>query len=139
MELHEVAHDGESQAETPMVAGRAGIRLAEALEDARQELPANAHPRVAHHDPRLRAAALEAELDAPPVGRELDRIGEQVRGHLLEPAGVAAHEPDFGIHHGDEPNPLRVGRRPDGVDGGLHDRDEAQGCELEAQLPSGDA
>ena len=48
MHLDEVLHDREAEPEAAVMAGRGGIALAEALEDVRQDLGADALAGVAH-------------------------------------------------------------------------------------------
>src|SRR5205085_10786599 len=76
--LREVAHDCEAESEAAVRARRRRVGLAEALEDVRQEAGADALPGVAHANLRVGAGALQANLDAPARGRELDGVGKKV-------------------------------------------------------------
>ena len=64
------------------------------------------------------AAGAQPHLDASPVGRELDRVGEQVPHHLLQALPVA-HDRGRPFHDGDELDLLRLRRRPHRLDGGV--------------------
>ena len=87
VQFHEVAHQGQADAETVPV----GTRLAEHREDLAQHVRVDADAVVLHHDPRLRAAALGPQADAAVVVGELAGVVEQRGDHLGEPVPVAVH------------------------------------------------
>ena len=88
VELDEAPHDREPDAEAPLGPVERPLGLREGLEDARDHLGRDADPAVAHVQHRLLADALGAHLDPPARLRVLDRVGQQVDQHLLEPRGV---------------------------------------------------
>ena len=63
VQLDQVAHDREPQAEAAMAARRV-VGLAETLEDMRQEIRADAQAVIADPDLCVAAGALQADLDA---------------------------------------------------------------------------
>src|SRR4029079_63478 len=92
--LDEIPHDGQSETEAAVPAGRGAVRLAERFEDARQQIWRNALARV--RDDELRAAARAAQLDVhgAAFGRELQRVGDQVRRDLLQARWIAVDAPE---------------------------------------------
>ena len=80
VQLDQVAHDAPGRGPRPAVRARRGaVGLAEALEDVRQELGLMPAPGVRHREHPSEPCAPPADTSTrPPVGRELDRVGEQV-------------------------------------------------------------
>src|SRR6185503_2102356 len=74
MQLDDVAHDREPEAEPTFAARRGGIRLAEAIEDERQERRIDSLPAVGKFDHGVAVAALGADLDPAALGGELHRV-----------------------------------------------------------------
>src|SRR5205823_6915678 len=84
VQIDQVPDDREPEAEAAMGTGTAALRLSETIEDVWQESRADPHPRVLDRDLRVAVDALETDLDTPPPGRELDRVGQQVPHDLLQ-------------------------------------------------------
>ena len=122
-----------------MRAGRRGVRLAEAVEDERQELRGDALARVGDAHDHVRVFAVDGDADAAARAGELDRVGQQVPDHLLQPVRVAPYRAGGGVDPALERHRLRERAGRDGVDGGLHDGADVDGPELEAQLAGDDA
>ena len=74
MEFDELLDDGQPEAEPAVPAGGAGVGLAEAVEDERQERGGDALAGVDHVDLQVRVDPLEQDLDAAALGRELDGV-----------------------------------------------------------------
>lgn len=67
----------------------AGVRLAEAVENVRQEFGADTLAIVGYADFDLRVFARQAERDAAAGPREFHRIRQQVPDDLLQSGGIA--------------------------------------------------
>src|SRR5688572_20060052 len=65
MKFHEIAHDGETQPESGVLAVSRAVGLAKPLEDVRQKIGPDAHARVAHDDFHAGVHTLEVHLNAP--------------------------------------------------------------------------
>ena len=89
VQLDDVPHDGQPEAEPAVRPGRAAVGLAEAIEDERQHLGPDALAGVRDHDLDLRADAPDVNLHAAAARRELDRVREQVPHRLLQPLAIA--------------------------------------------------
>src|SRR5437899_4232821 len=68
VQLHEVTHDRQPEAETSVLPRRRAVGLAEAVEEIWQELSPDSTSSVPHADRGLRSATLERQLD-PTTGR----------------------------------------------------------------------
>src|SRR6185436_7778250 len=89
VQFGKLAHHGESQAETAVLAFAAGIGLAEGIEYMREELPADAFAVVGDADFYLRAYARQCQCYVTAVPGELHRVRQQIPDDLLQPGGVA--------------------------------------------------
>jgi hypothetical protein len=91
--LDQVAHDREAEAEAPAQRVAFPIRLHERFEDAAELIGCDAAAVVAHGDPDPTgpARALDEHVDLSARGRELRRVGQQVREDLSEPERIALH------------------------------------------------
>ena len=134
VQLHQMADDGEPQPETAVLARRAPVGLAEALEHVRQELPRDADARVAHRHLHVGTVPREAKPHATAGGSELDAVHEQVPHHLLDARRVAVDGSSLGIDDGLQPDLLGVGCGSHGVDRRLDDGHQAEGLYLEAAV-----
>ena len=111
MQFDDVADDGEAESEAAAAPCGGRVGLAEAFEDVRQERRVDAAAGIA--DPHLdrRIAPLDRDLHPPTLGRELDRVREQIGDDLLQALLIAEHR-GRGIEHGlnpDVPSPPRPG------------------------------
>ena len=91
VQLDEVAHDGEAEAEAAVRARAGAVRLAEALEDVGQELGRDAlagvlHLRVETCESSLRSAHVDAPAAA---GVNFTALRHEVPHHLLQAVGIA--------------------------------------------------
>ena len=115
------------------------VRLGEALENARQEFAFDTHPGVSDADLHPTVKDGNRDLNSAVVGRELDRVVEQVRHALLQALRIAldGHRSIAGI--GDQRDPLGVRARPHQLDRRLNDRDEIDRRRRDLELAAGDA
>ena len=137
--LDELLDDGEPQAQAAVPPRRAGVGLAEAVEDVREELGLDAHAGVDDADLDVRVDPLQEHLHLAALGRELHGVGEQVPDDLLEPGEVAGDGAGERIEHLVDADALGVGRRHDGGEGGLDDLGELQPLDVEAEVAGDDA
>src|SRR5215207_1007299 len=79
VEFRQVTHERQPEAEAPVPPRGRAVTLAEAVEDVRQEVRADALARVAHLDLGQRPRVNEVDLDAPPLVGKLDGVREEVR------------------------------------------------------------
>ena len=70
--------------------------------------------------------------DAPPAGRELDRVADEIVEDLHQPLGVAEHHEVARGPLAAEVDPLGLGSRPDGVE--CLGKDGAEGDRIEPDL-----
>ena len=89
MDLYEVADYGQTKAETAMGAGCRDVGLPKAFEHIRKELRTDALTSVCHDDLNARLEPLRSDFDASARRRELDRIGQEIPDHLLQPFRIA--------------------------------------------------
>ena len=110
----------------------------EALEHVRQELGRDARRRCrAPRAGRGRRPARTDGLDGAALRRELDGVRQQVRQHLLQPAGVALHARSPGARTPCAGRCFFARRgRPRDLDRGVNDVDEVHRVALDAQLPA---
>src|SRR5262245_3847399 len=74
VQFDDVFDDGQSQPESALTPLRRAVDLREAVEDVRQEFGVNSLSGVADDEQRLVFQPLEADLDEPSLGRELDGV-----------------------------------------------------------------
>ena len=103
VQLDELAHEREPDAEPAGAALERAIALHEQLEHARQQLGTDAHAGVAHGQDRLIAVATHGDGDLAPGRRVLHRVGEEVRQHLLEPCRIRGDPRGRRVHADDVP------------------------------------
>src|SRR5438876_341233 len=116
------------------------VGLPEALEEVGEKLGRDAPARVANRELEVGVhAALQPDVDAPALGRELDRVGEEVPHHLLQPLRISPDQLDPRIEAGHDPDVLGRSRRPHGLARCFGHGGEAHRPEVEAQLPADDA
>ena len=108
MRPQDLSADVEAEAQAPVVVRRHGPF--EPIEDPRLILVAQADAVVADRDPGDLGRRLQPHLDRTP-GAELDRVGEEIREHLLHTRAIPGpvHLPGYGDVEGAS-SPLAVGR-----------------------------
>src|SRR5215211_2988686 len=82
VEFRQVTHERQPEAEAPVPPRGRAVTLAEAFEDVRQKVRADALARVAHLDLGQWPRETECDLDAPPLVCKLDGVREKVRDDL---------------------------------------------------------
>jgi hypothetical protein len=89
--LDEAAHDGQPYAEPAVRAIQRIIGLGKEVEDAWQRRRLYAPSVVFDLENRMAALRAHSHVDASARGRELRRVVEQVRDHLVKPRRVCAN------------------------------------------------
>src|SRR5262245_29600431 len=105
-----MAHDGEAQAETPVVPCRAHLCLLKPLEQMREKFGRNPLAAVAHGNLDSTSRLLQPDLDPATRRSELDRVGQKIPDHLLETLRIRADRFHIVAHDGVEIDSLRVRR-----------------------------
>ncbi len=139
VQLDQVADDRQAEPEPAVGAGDRPVGLAEAVEDVRQEVGADADAGVGHPDDGVAPLLAQADLDPARPGGELDGVGEQVPDHLLQPVGVAEDRARQRADRDVEEDPLGVGRRAHGLERGVDDAAQLDRLEVEPELAGDDA
>ncbi len=136
--LDKIAHYRQSQAEASFTARDARIRLAESLEDIREEVPVDADAGVCDAYCRRRCVALKRDND-PAAGRgELDGVGEKIPEDLLQSLGITGYLPR--LRTGDiDTDLLRARHGQDRRHCCIDHIAEPQRCDVELHLACGDA
>ena len=104
----------------------------------RQEVGIDALAGVGNADLEVTICPLQAHLHLAALGRELDRVGDEVPNHLLEAAGVAGHRPGRRIEHDVQAQSPRIRGRPQRIDRRLDEPGWLQRLHVQAQLAGGD-
>ena len=134
VQLHQVVDNREAEAEPAVRARRAGLSLAEAVEDVRKKLRAD--PRAGVADDDLRRVVVLADCNVHPAAlrREPYRVGKKVPHDLLQALRI-------GLHIGHHPfdvirhlHALAFSRRRNRLDGGLDDVDRRDAARVERDL-----
>ncbi len=97
MQLGELAHESEADAEAPLAAIELALSLREQVEHLRKELGRNADAVVLHVERRLAAFISHEDADGPAGRRELRRVRQQVAHDLLEAHRIGVHEHGLGV------------------------------------------
>src|SRR5262245_11559674 len=124
MQLREMSNHGQAEAQAAMHPGYRAVGLPEALEQPWEQRRLDPGAGVADGQLQVLAGAREADVDATSAGRELDRVGEEVPHHLLEPIRVPEHETGLCTERDLDGDALRLRRRRYDVEGGVDDRVE---------------
>ena len=138
MELDQVPHQREAEPEPAVASRRRPLRLAEALEDVRQEISRDAAPVVLDDDPAVSVVLVQREADFAAARAELHRIREEVPDDLLEAIRIADDLDHVRIDLADDGDVLGFGGWPGGLEGVAHDVAEIDRREVEAQLARDD-
>src|SRR5262245_39334507 len=100
MQLDDGFGNGQPHSESAVGTSTHVFRLAEAFENVRKELRLDAFTIV--HNPYLdmRIHTLQDNLNAATLGRELDRIRQEIPCDLLQPLEVSRYGTGMGIQNG---------------------------------------
>ena len=107
VQLCDLPGQREPDAEPTLHAARALLFLAEHLEDVWQEVGCDASARVAHAQAGFAGPSFGRDRDPPSRRRELGGVGDEVRDHLVDPAGVGLDGQRLRRRPELEPDPLR--------------------------------
>src|SRR5262249_61828148 len=77
VQLDDMPHDRQSDAESSVAARAGAVRLPEAFEEMGQELGRDALAGIDHAEQDVAAHSAETYLASPPAGRERDRVTER--------------------------------------------------------------
>jgi len=81
--------DGKPKSKPAELSPRAAVGLAEAVKDVGQKIRADALPVITHRKQQVGPVASGRYADGSTLGRELDRIGNQVPNDLLHASEIA--------------------------------------------------
>src|SRR5581483_1171986 len=139
VQLRQVSRNRQAEAEAALFARDRAVGLAEALEDVRQEVPADALPGVADRDLDVRVDPRERDLHAAPFGRELDRVREQVPDDLLQAVRVTLHQILTRAEYGLQTHAPGVSRRADRLDRVLYDAGDLDRRDFQPEFARNDS
>src|SRR5581483_6456300 len=131
--LDDARGDREAETEAAMAALLRIGRLPEPLEDVRQERAVDADAGVGDDDLDLRVARRYGQRDEAARWRELDRVGDQVRQHLLKPVRVALDRRGLDVQP--QLDARRADPRRHRVGDGPHHIGEIERGNLQLELP----
>src|SRR5882724_6533527 len=119
MQLFQMPNNRESQAESSMLSGGAGIRLAKTIKHVRQKLRANPLTSIPHHDLNLVTCRLQLHCYLASRRTEFDGVRKKVPNHLLQSVSIARNKRlMFNARHLKAHVP-GVGSRPHGINSRL--------------------
>src|SRR5205085_7131344 len=121
VQFNQVPHDREAETESAVCARRRAVSLAEAFEHVRQKLWRDPRASIADADLRVRAVLRDVDTNHAAIRGELRSCGEQVPNYLLQTVAVAGEYLEIALIVRVDPDLLRVKRRPDSIEGGVHD------------------
>ncbi len=139
VQLDDVAHDREPDAEPAVRARGRRVVLAEALEDVRQKVRVDTGAGVVHDQLQVRVDSSENDVHASAFGRELDGVREQVPHHLLQALVVAGDDAGARVERRVQADGLGVGGGLQRFDRRLDGARELDRTHLEAYLAGDDA
>ena len=139
VQLGEVTHDRQPQAEAPVATRDRAVGLPEAVEDARQDLGLDPDAGVGQRQHRELAVARQPDANVAALRRELHGVGDEVGGDLTQAQRVAEHEAGAGIDEQLELHALALGLGARQLDGLLEDGRQVDRKELELELAGHDA
>ena len=100
----------------------------------RKEFGTDSRAVVLDNDLCLRAGASQDDPHASAVGRELERVREQVPDDLLQTGGVSGHRSNRRVQLPIDGDAFRIRCRFDGLDGCVDDRCQVNALNVEAEL-----
>ena len=90
MELDQLLHDRQTKPQTSVSPGDGAVGLTKPFKDHGQQLRSNPDSGVGHRHDNVILSALQYQVYASLAARELDGVGHEVPGNLLEPLRIAA-------------------------------------------------
>src|SRR5262245_5774648 len=139
MHLNDVTHDGQTKAQTAVLARGGAVRLTESIENVRQELRLNAHAGVIDRDLDLCPSARQPPFNAPAFVREFDRVREQIPDGLLQTVRVAEDQVALILNDGVQVDSFRFGAGSDNLNGRLKDLPDIDGTGVELESACDDS
>ena len=139
MQLAQVTHDRQSQAETFVLSGNRAVSLSKVVEDMRQKLRTDALTIVGDDDFKLRTRASHLNFNVSVNGRELYGIREQVPNDLLQTVGVSQNRFRLAFEYGCQLDLLRIRRGPYGIDRRFDNLGQLDGTSVQPNFPADDA
>ena len=91
MRVDDVPDDGQAEPKAAVCAGLAVMLLAEPIEERGQEIGVNPDAGVDHGKLSALAVGFDDQLHLPAIRGELDGVGQEVRGHLLQTNRISRH------------------------------------------------
>src|ERR1043165_6607353 len=134
-----MVHNRQTQPQAAILPRRPLVALSKALKNVGQKLVRNSNAVVADNQLDMRIYALQQNLHAAVLGRELHGIAEQVPEDLLKPVRIAGDRSCRGVEQRLEMDVLGIRSRPDYVERRLDDLDQLEGAVVEPQLSRHDA
>lgn len=122
-----------------MFTGGAAVALAETIEDKGQEFRIDSSTGVGDNKFGVRIVSLQADLNAPAVGSEFDRVREQVPEHLLQAVRITGNRTYPGVEHELDSNALGVRRQAHDIYGRLNNRRQVDRAGIQAELARNNA
>src|SRR5439155_18865932 len=107
------------------------VRLSEAVEDVREKIGAKAGGGIGNRQPSPLGVGLEAYRDVAARRSELDRVGEQIAGDLLESPGVPRYHQRSVQQDRSQMKARRFDGRSRGLERHLHDADQMERVHVE--------
>src|SRR5205085_8569933 len=134
MHFDEMTDNGQPQSQAAVPARTAVVGLTKAIKHKGEKLGADALAGVRHSNLGLRVGAFKPDLDTPAPWSELDSVGEQVPGHLLQAMRVAGDQPDMRIKRRLQFNHSGVSRRTHRLQRRFNQRDQVYRANIETEL-----
>jgi len=116
-----------------------GVLLPKSIENIRQKFATDAFTIVADSDFRTRVALPNTHNDATATRSELDRVGQQIDNHLLQPARITRHPGAMGIDLLIDGDRFCRGSLRHAFEGMANDLGEFDRLQIETKLSGGDA
>src|SRR5215831_8341183 len=139
MTLYQVPDNGQTKSKTAMRPCRRDVGLPEALEYIRQEVLTDPLAGIGHDNLNARINPSRADLHAAALWSELDRIGEQVPDHLLQPFRIARHCPHQCVQVRLKADVFRLCCGTDHIDCGVDDLSRLDLVPIQPQFTRDDA
>lgn len=139
MQLDEVPHDSEAEAQTAELPRRAAVALAETLEQMDRNLRVETDAGVADGQADVGAVAGQRDANVAAGGCELDRVRDEIPDDLLKPIRIDGDGRERRVEIRRDVNSLRLGSRLQSMERRVHERLEPRGYRGQLELAGDDA